>query len=253
MYRIYQKHLLLNGDLHLEPSLTPALNDFKKSSALFYRRIVEWDVEESNFYYIIQDKALTEDDLRSKDRNALRKSQKNLTFQKVELDVLVEKGLQLYLTLPADGDTELSSNSFKKYLSARSQNQDYWIVYNEQNECVGFAVCTVFNESVDLSILRVSREDKSNAVYGLVFKLNDFYIRQQGKMYINDGFKSYLHGAGFQDWLCKKLGYRRCYVNVKIYSKIPLNIIQALLSVYSSGSKLKSLKAYLKDYSLAKK
>lgn len=248
MYRIYQHHLLLNGDIHKEPEMQPDMAQFKKSGAWFYRRVLEWDAENSPFYYIIQDSPLSEEDLKSRDRSYLRKALKNLTYSIESLDKLVNDGFKVYCQMPAFDESLPSKESFRKYLTERDGSQDFWLVRNEDGACVAFAAITVFDESVDLSIIRVNRNDKSKAVYGLIYKLNEFYIKGHGKKYINDGFTSYLHGAGFQKMLVQKLGYRNCYVRIKIHSKFPIGFIRFLTKLLGRNKKIKALGLYLADY-----
>lgn len=224
------------------------MEQFKKSGAWFYRRVVEWDVDQSPFYYVVQDEVMDLEKLRTKDRGLIRKALRNLSFERVSEDEIVKEGFELYCTMPAVDDSKPTLESFREYLTTRQGAQDYWAVYDENKLCVGFCVCTVFDESVDVSILRVSREDKSNPAYGLIYKLNEFYIKEQGKKYINDGFISYLHGAGFQKMLVQKLGFRNCYVRIKIESKFPLKIVNRALKMLKKNEKARALNQYLTDY-----
>lgn len=248
MYRLYQKHLLLNGDIHKEPEMEPAMEQFKNSGAWFYRRVVEWDVDQSPFYYVLQDSSMSEDDLKSRDRSYLRKALKNLTYGIESLDKLVDDGFEVYCQMPAFDESTPSRESFRRYLTEREGNQEFWVVRNEDGACVAFTAITVFDESVDISIIRIDRNDKSKAVYGLIYKLNEYYIQEQGKKYINDGFTSYLHGAGFQKMLVQKLGYRNCYVRIKIESKFPLKIVNGALKMLKKNEKARALNQYLTDY-----
>jgi hypothetical protein len=249
MYRIYQRHLLLNDDIHLEPEIEPQLSEFRKSKSWFYRRIKKWDTSESSFYYVIQDQVMTMESMKSKIRTKLRKSLSNVEFSPSNLEDILFEGFHLYEQMPTFGDSSATPEKFRDYLTSRVGRIDYHVGRRSlDRKIVCFAGVVVSKESVDLSFFRYDREERISPVYGMLYYLNNYYIAERGFKYINDGFKSYLHGANFQKKLIKEFNYRKCFVEIEIYSKYPLGLIRLLIKIFRSNEKLKALGFYLEDY-----
>lgn len=64
---------------------------------LMVRNTYNWDKqEETSFWFVIKDVYGGIDELPSKARNQVRKSQKTYDFRKVDAEEMIEKGLELY-------------------------------------------------------------------------------------------------------------------------------------------------------------
>jgi hypothetical protein len=248
MYRIYQKHLLLNKDIHLEPKMKPELSRFRISNAWFYRRITKWDTPQSKFYYVIQDQPMIIDRLKSKVRANLRKSIKNVSYASSSLDEIVSEAFHLYEQMPAYGESVINAHAFRKYLSSSVGHMEYHVgrrIFDGQIICI--AGIAVSEESVDLAVFRFDRGEKIPSVYGMLYHLNQQYIVKREFKYINDGFKSYLHGANFQEKLIREFNYRKCYVEIELYSKFSMKLIIWITKLFGRNEKLKALGRYLSD------
>lgn len=57
--------------------------------------------------------------------------------------------------------------------------------------------------------------------YALIYKMNEYYLAQQGFQYVNDGFRSILHETGIQDFLIKKFGFEKAPTGLHVYYRPP--------------------------------
>lgn len=60
--------------------------------------------------------------------------------------------------------------------------------------------------------------------YALIYKMNEFYLKNKRFGYVNDGWRSIFHQSNMQSFLEKKFSFKKAYSNLHIIYKPSLHI-----------------------------
>jgi hypothetical protein len=108
----------------------------------------------------------------------------------------------------------------------------HWAAYH-QSRMVAFAQCWLYDRTeADYTLIKLHPECRPlYAGYALVQRMNEFYLRDQGFEYVNDGWRSILHETAVQDFLIGKFNFEKAAARLCVEFRPPFN---ALLKVSSS-------------------
>ena len=81
--------------------------------------------------------------------------------------------------------------------------------------------------------------------YGLIYVMNEYYLRQNSFSYVCDGARSITGHSNIQPFLIDKFGFRCAYAYLKIYYRAPLGLIVKALFPFRKWIHNKKVKAIL--------
>ena len=196
----------------------------KESNVHFARWTSDFDCKEkTNFWFVINDKAMKLEDYNTKVRNQIRKGLKNCEVKIIDVDFLIDKGYNVYIS---------AFNTYKTYLNPKTKTEfikeinktfgdwQYWGVFSE-NKLIGYCKVKIFKHSVEYTSIKFHPDHlKLRPSEALIYTLNKFYLNDKKYNYVNNGSRSISHQTSFQDFLIKKFSFRKAYCRLHIiYSK----------------------------------
>lgn len=238
-FRVFKGFFLKNIDYHLieKPEIERKL--FNKSTAIFHRRITQWDTGlESDDYFIICDKEKNLDSYKSDHRNRIKRFKKKFIIRKVSREIFLRDSETLYNNKP--------HRIFKikiplRRLIDRPGKHEYIVVYDLiKNKTEGFCDLIIGERSIEFSVIRFGNSNLTD--WGLIHYLNNEYLNEN--TYLVNGFKSYFHGNNFQQKLLNYFGYRKCYVELEHNTKISKPILFVFHKILPSNR----LKAIIESF-----
>lgn len=199
----------------------------ENKKALFARWTSEFDCGyETNWWYVIKDKAFDLSALKSNYRYKINKGIKNFDVRVINpeayVDELYEVFTEAFESWPAKYRpqfTYIDAEKLVKKLSADPVMVCYGAFYRETSELCGFMQVPTHEMYAELQVQRVKpayEKLQINAalVYGL---LESNYAKlEEGNFYILDGARSISHETNFQDYLEKYFGFRKAYCKLHI-------------------------------------
>lgn len=199
----------------------------ENKKALLARWTSEFDCGyETNWWYVIKDKAFDLSEIKSNYRYKINKGIKNFDVRVINpqeyVDELYEVFIAAYESWPAKYRPKFSYSDAKKLvkrISADPVMVCYGAFYRETAELCGFMQVPTYKMYAELQVQRVKpafEKLQINAalVYGL---LESNYAKlEKGNFYILDGARSISHETNFQDYLEKYFGFRKAYCRLHI-------------------------------------
>lgn len=222
----YRKAWRFKGAPHKEPKLEKKeWQALLKKGGLLVRNTFDFDQnEESCFWYIIKDTFCGLEDYSSNERNKIRRSNKVLTFKRINVDLLKQKGWKIIEATYSDyavNDRMMNETIYLDYLSScERQSFDYWGVF-DQEQLIGF--CTVWLWSPDsceyglIGILPEYKHNNTYPYYGLFYNMNAYYLGERGFRYVSDGARSITEHSNIQDFLIQNFNFRRAYCQLAVH------------------------------------
>ncbi len=196
------------------------LKRFSKALLLFYTDGFENTPERSNWYYVVLKRPTDLSALRAKERSEIRRGLKECVVRKVAAEYLAKHAYGVHARAharyaEAQGRTVHSrgEGDFAREMLLAAEFSDiidFWGVY-VGDELVGYGQANRFGtaETFYAVIELDPAYFKAYSSYAIVHTMNEFYLRECGVAYVNDGYRSILHRTQFQDFLVNKFGFER--------------------------------------------
>lgn len=135
----------------------------------------------------------------------------------------------------------------KKITAEFADVYHYWGVFHK-NRLIAYSSNIVYDdEAVDYSAIKFIPEYlKLYPAYALVYTMNQYYLKEQSCLYVNDGFRSISHQSDIQDFLIKKFWFKKAYTGINIVYKPILSLYLSITYPYREimgrlSAKLKTL------------
>lgn len=228
IYRLYQKMLVRDGAIKKEQLIDSVKGKklLSKSKGILFRQTFNFDCNSSQslWYAVICDKFTSVEDLKSKQRNEINRGLQNCQVKKISASDLANEAYNCYYEAFENyknaSAKPYSEDKFKENILNAEGFDDivhYWGVYSE-NRMIAFATNYVYgNTEVAYNSIKIHPEFLGNyPMYALIYRMNEFYLKEQQFEYVNDGFCSLLHETGVQNFLIKKFGFRKVYLKLDI-------------------------------------
>ena len=250
----YRNAWRYDGPPHQEPRLTKAeAQILLRQGGLLVRNTFDFDTpKETHFWYIIKDGFNGLDELKTNERNKIRRSLKELNFQKISLEVLEQNGWDILKATYDDyavNDRKMDRNAFLAYLSeCKEKEYDYWGIFN-QEMMVGF--CTVWllaSDCCEYGLIGVMPEYKHNNTYpyyGLFYTLNEYYLGEKKFKYVADGARTITKHSNIQDFLVENFNFRKAFCRLAVYYRWWVRIAVKILYPFRKIIKNPQVKAIL--------
>jgi|APSaa5957512622_1039677.scaffolds.fasta_scaffold04237_2 hypothetical protein len=191
---------------------------------------VEW-------YAVICRKHVTIEENKSREaRRKIRKGLLNCEVRQVDPEEIARQGYSTYYAanigygrngadIPTEEAFQRSVIGDKPFGDVRHQ----WAAY-AKGRMVAFSQNLVYDKTeVTYSLMKYHPDYlELFPAYALIYRMNEYYLEQQGFGYVNDGFRSILHETNIQEFLIKNFGFEKAYTNLHIHYHPPLDLMLQL-------------------------
>lgn len=223
----------------------------------FVRNTFNWDKpEETHFWYIIKDKWGDIDELPSKTRNQVRKSLKCYDVRIVTPETMVKDGFNLYNeSRKRFYDPKLLVTKEQWEKRCLSGGQEFWLAYSKESgkpEAMG--INRIYEEYCSYVTMGVNPKAPTSSypMYGLLFKMNKYYLWECGLKYVLDGARSVTEHSNIQPFLEEKFKFRKAYCDMQVFYKPVIRVAVKVLFPFRKWIKNKKIEAILRQEAWAR-
>ena len=189
----------------------------------------EGAVSGSDWYAVICRKHQAVEEITDgKRRSELRRALRDCEVRKVNSCEIAGKGYETFCSAVlgyGSHDVPTPSEFSRRVMSDQpfEDIQHQWAVYCD-GKMIAFAQNLVYgNIEVDYNLIKLHPQYLSRySAYALIYKMNEYYLAQEGFQYVNDGFRSISHETGIQEFLIKKFGFEKAYTGLHVHYRPPL-------------------------------
>lgn len=236
---LYQGALVPDTAPHVNHAVNQKEVDrlMKESNAHFLRWTSDFDYHhETEFWYIIKDNPASLDELSKNTRNQVRKALKYCRVERTDAAYIADAGY-LVRKKAFDGYNNASGSlldqDFFTSSTARKANDpswEFWGVWNQDGSLIAYSqnkicgnICTYSTVDID------PKYRKLNPGYALFFTMNVYYLNKKNFRYVNDGARSVSHSTNIQQFLIRKLKFRKAYCRLHVEYSSQIKILVILL------------------------
>ena len=257
-YRCYKGAWIFAHDPHLEKRLSP--NDEKNllnKGGMMIRNAYDFDCnEETCFWYVIKDSFGGMEELSAKMRNQVKKCFKTMRVEKIASEYLLQNGYEVFVAA-SDSYRVKADPPTREQFEIRIKNADeneYWGVIDINTEkLVAFCMNAVTDESCEYRTMKAMPEyQKKYAYYGLIYDMNQYYLKERKVKYVNDGGRSITNHSNIQQFLIDKFNFRKAYCRLNIKYKWWFGIIVKILYPFRRFIKIAKVQAILNMEAMAR-
>jgi hypothetical protein len=185
---------------------------------------------ETPWYYIICDAPIELKKLNAANRYNINHGLKHFYVQKIgknpenmrELYRVYKKSSERYTNFAPLNEFDF----IKMTINSFEDNVYYGAYYKKNNLLCGYASVKEHATVAGFSTMKLDQEYfKFGLTYVLVFWITNTYLEQKKFKYIHNGERSVRHDTEMQDFLLKRLGFRKAYTNLHIEYKFPFGLL----------------------------
>ena len=231
-WKYYNHALIPTTDPYKDADVKAFLNcDFwrKNKKALFARWTSDFDCGyETDWWYLIKDKAFDVNESNAKRRYEITKGLKKNDVRRISFDEyaeqiheVLEKAVTRYAGV---GSTSVTADDI------RAQQNDgcrecYAAFIKDTDDMIGYATIIKHGEWIDLAELKLDPEYmRLNAAAAIVYTLLSEYVPGKDIRFWCDGERCIRHKTNFQEYLMKYFGFRRAYCMLNLYYRPSVRI-----------------------------
>lgn len=236
---LYARGLDFRGDLLDAKRLTAGEVDLLYRShggeVAYIRNVYDFDcAEKTAFWYVVRDRAMEIDAYPSKkDRQQIRRSLKAYDIKRVDIEEMGRVGYQVFyenwLRFPEHHRPKLASKEeFESYLQVQvARGVEFWVGYStETGDAAMWETVYVTGSMAVEERERLSYRYKQHyPTYGLNHEIANYYLKKRGLRYVVAGARTATEHSNVQDFLLKKMGFRKAYCKLKVWFRFPFNLI----------------------------
>lgn len=211
--------------------------------AYFAEYITAFDVDEpTEWWFTIKDDEYDLSKLNSHDRRNVVSFKKHCYAARVNPVDYVESFFEVYkksFSAYPEKYRPISFDFEKFTADVHSWNAESYRVYaafaNESNLMIGFALVTVKEKAVKMTLQKTNPEyEKYRCNAGLVDCMLNYWNEKlkSGEVYITNGSRSIKHETNFNAYLEKYFGFRKAYAKLRVVYRFPFGIIVKLLKPF---------------------
>ena len=229
-----------------------------KKGGIFVKNVYNWDKkEESSFWFVIKDEYGGIDELPSKVRNQVRKSQKSYDFHLVSPEEMQEKGFELFNKSRArfGGDLSVTKEQWAKRVNNGKGDRDFWLAIDkETGKAEGFGINRIVEDYCSYVSMGVNpcAPKSTYPMYGLILEMNRYYLEELKLKYVCDGARSITEHSNIQPFLEEKFKFRKAYCNLQMFYKPWLTLVVKILFPIRKLIKQNRIKAFLNQEAMAR-
>lgn len=248
-FREYNKCLISNLMPHEEPNISNIRNELKDKKLLFARWTSDFDCQQqTEWWWVINDKKYNLDNLKSKDRYEVKKGRKNFTTRIINPKEYLEEMISVYNEANKTY-SKLSRNDSIKTMEIE-KNKIYIGTFDlTDNSLSAYSICELITKGekkvLNLSVEKSLPTKKNKGVNAaLIDFICDYYLNKENIDYIYDGERAIRHVTNFQDYLEKYFGFRKAYCKLNIYyskkMKFAVNMlypVRKIIKLFSNNNR----------------
>lgn len=224
-YRLYKGAWIYAGEPNEEQQLTrEQMAELLRQGGVMVRNCYDFGTPEvTSFWYVIKDSFGGMEELSTNVRNQVRKSFKTMNVRHMTGQELQEEGYNVYVESAKDCKiaTDVPSRKeFQQRIEKASQDE-YWGCYDRETErLVAFSMNRVTEVSAEYKTMKALPEYRQKyAFYGLLYKMNEYYLTERGLRYVNDGSRSITEHSNIKPFLMSKFCFRKAYCHMTLQYK----------------------------------
>lgn len=238
-WSLYNGALVPDAPPHHEIKLSKkeAKELLRKSKAYLLRWPSDFDCgHETGWWYLIRDKGICLEEFKSKIRKQILKGLANCIVKKVDAEFIAQNGYEVYKSAFSSYDTfmkPVEEEEFQQRMRARKDNPiyDFWAAFcKEDQKVIAYFMNRVDSEYCMYSTGKFRPEYlKINVHQALVYEMTNYYLCELGLKYVCAGARSISHKTNVQDFLERKLHFRKAYCKLNVLYKGGLRLIIEIL------------------------
>lgn len=231
-YKLYKHAWVFDGAPHLELKMTAADSQrLLAEGGWLIRNTYAFDFPTPTpFWYVIKDSFGGMEELHTKMRNQVRKSQQAFDYRIIDKDTLLNQGYSIYCK--AVGHYRIrtavpSLPDFKQRILDASEDTDLWGAFDKTTKQLSaFAINKVQDNMCEYQTLKALPEAVNSYVYyGLIHAMNAYYLGEKRLRYVCDGARSITEHSNIQPFLLNKFRFRKAYCRLTIIYKKPFGTL----------------------------
>jgi len=224
LWREYNKMVVPVGPVSKSYSLSiddakALLKRFPQSMLCRWTSPPKNDFSESGFYAVVCKSFVPHENLPSKRRNEILRGISHCIVRQIDAETMQKQGYDVYCKATRHYNASpVSIEQFSGEFILHKGFEDiihYWGVFFD-DVLVAYAKVLVYGrEEANVTVAKFDPDfHKYYPSYALFYAINEMYLKQSGFHYVNDGFKSLHHQTNIQDFLIRKFGYEKFYVDL---------------------------------------
>ena len=216
----------------------------------FIKNTYDFDCEkQTQFWFVIKDSFGGIEELKSKKRNQVRKSLQVYDIRKVDKEEMLRWGYDIctkaieHYKVKAE---EISQAAFEDRV--RKHSGDFWMAYEkETGTAVAFSINILEGDSCNYSTIKVDPKylGSTYPMYGLIYKMNEYYLQEKGFRYVNDGARSITEHSNIQPFLIQTFNFRKAYCRIQLRYQWWFGVIVKFLYPFRKVIKQRKVHAIL--------
>ena len=224
-YHLYKGAWIFKGEPSQEHMLTREQKaELLRQGGVMVRNCYDFDTPEStSFWYVIKDSFEGMEALSANTRSKIRRCFKTMSVRPVSGRQLQGEGYEVYVEAAKDYRTPADVPTRREFEQriCNGEENEYWGVFElEQNRLVAFSMNRVTVESAEYKTLKALPEYRRKyAFYGLLYRMNEYYLKERGLRYVNDGSRSITEHSNVQPFLEDKFRFRKAYCHMDLQYK----------------------------------
>lgn len=167
----------------------------------------------------------------SNTRSKLRRGLRNCEVRTISCGELARAGYEVYrraFDRYGGADVPVAPSAFEAQVMSTEGFDDivdHWGVFCD-GRLAGYASNYVFGDTeAAYSTLKFHPDHlRKYSSYALFHKMNEYYLRDNRVGYVNDGFRSILHGTDLQEFLQRNFSFERAHTGIDAFYRLPYRL-----------------------------
>ena len=259
-YSRYKNSWKWNRGPHIETKLTQDEGRaILAQGGVFLRNAYDFDYNiETAYWYIIKDTFNGIQDVPSKYRGRLRKSLEKYEFKTVTPTFVLEEIYETYRVAAEHyrvKTTVPTKVEFEDIVKSLDDTYDIWVAIDKvSGRVAGFAINHVVDGMCDYDKMKLHPDflKPVSPAYGLIYRMNEYYLAEKDLKYVSDGARSITEHSEIQLFLMKKFKFRKAYCHVQMFYKWWFKVIVSIAYPFRHFIKNTNVRAVLKMEEIAR-
>lgn len=227
-----------------------------KKGGLFVKNVYNWDKKDAtSFWYVIKDVYGGIEELPSKVRNQVRKSQKTYEFKLVSPEEMNELGFALFNKSRERFGSDMSVTKEQWARRVHSGDRDFWLAIDKETGVAeGFGINRIIGDFCSYISMGVNPNAPKSTypMYGLILEMNRYYLEEIKLKYVCDGARSITEHSNIQPFLEEKFKFRKAYCDLQMFYKPWLNLVVKAMFPFRKIIRNKKIEAFLNQEAMAR-